>query len=170
VRVVVDVVAVLFLISAFSLSVSLAANSVRRTTLSRIAVLLAVAGILLITLWPSDSSIEHQLVPFSEISAAFTPHLNADALVGVFGNLILFLPFGAAIRTYRIGALPAICAGLSLSVAVEIAQLFIPGRWTAADDVLLNTIGTAAGYAAATVVATLLGAKRAEGRVESEAS
>jgi glycopeptide antibiotics resistance protein len=131
---------------------------------------LAVAGILLITLWPSDSSIEHQLVPFSEISAAFTPHLDAKALIGVFGNLMLFLPLGAAIRSYRIGALPSICAGLSLSVAVETAQLFIPGRWTAIDDVLLNTIGTAAGYAAASVAAAHLGGKRAEERVESEAS
>lgn len=137
--------------------------------MSRVSVGLALAGILLVTLWPADSPIEHQLVPFSEISAAFAPHLDENELVSVLGNLLLFLPLGAAISTYRIGALRAICAGLSLSVAVEIAQWFIPGRWTAIDDVTLNTLGTAVGYAAATVAAAHLSVKRA-GDVESEES
>lgn len=159
----------LFLISAFSTSVSLSANSARRATFSRSAVGFALAGILLLTLWPADSSIEHQLVPLSEISAAFTPTPDEGELVGVFGNLLLFLPLGAAIGALRVSALRAICAGLSLSVAVEIAQWFIPGRWTAIDDVLLNTIGTAVGYAAATLAAAHLSAKRAGGCVESEA-
>jgi glycopeptide antibiotics resistance protein len=36
-------------------------------------------------------------------------------------------------------------AGLLLSLFIEIAQLAIPSRVTDVDDVILNTLGTAAG-------------------------
>jgi VanZ family protein len=42
----------------------------------------------------------------------------------------------------------AVFAGLGLSLSVEVIQIFVPGRWTSTDDVLLNTLGSCLGYCA----------------------
>jgi hypothetical protein len=68
-----------------------------------------------------------------------------DALAGVVQNVLLFLPFGAALglmgmRTLRLAALGAL-----LSFAVEFAQQWIPGRDPSLGDICFNTLGTALG-------------------------
>ena len=69
-------------------------------------------------------------------------------------NVVLFMPFGAA----AVLALPlrapgaastalVIGTGALASVAIECAQLFVPGRVSTISDVLANTLGTALGLA-----------------------
>lgn len=73
----------------------------------------------------------------------------------VFGNVLVFAPFGFALplvweRARR--APVTIAAGALLSLAVELTQLFVPTHTTDIDDLLLNTLGAALGFAAAAVV------------------
>ncbi len=63
-------------------------------------------------------------------------------------NILLFLPFGAALalRGFSIGKTAVY--GFVFSAAVESAQfLFISGRTTSVDDVLLNSLGAGLGQA-----------------------
>jgi glycopeptide antibiotics resistance protein len=73
-------------------------------------------------------------------------------LAGVAGNVALFLPLGFLLpllapwfdRHQR-----TVAAGLALTLAVELSQLAFPGvRRADVNDVLLNTLGTALGFAA----------------------
>jgi len=67
----------------------------------------------------------------------------ADVLL----NLALFAPFGAALGSRgRSGAHVLVIATL-LSGAVELAQLWIPGRVAGVSDVLVDAIGALAGWA-----------------------
>ena len=66
---------------------------------------------------------------------------TADAIL----NVALFLPLGFLLAG-RPGALPrAAVAGFGLSLAIELAQIFIPGRYAAVGDVLWNGLGAVAG-------------------------
>jgi len=71
-----------------------------------------------------------------------------DLLLEAGANILLFLPFGAALalRGFSIGKTAVY--GFVFSAAVESAQfLFISGRTTSVDDVLLNSLGAALGQA-----------------------
>ncbi len=70
--------------------------------------------------------------------------LTADAL----RNVILFAPLGAALAVSLRWAVPGVLIGAALSAAIEVAQIFIPGRYPSAIDVIANTAGTALGIAA----------------------
>ncbi len=63
-----------------------------------------------------------------------------------FSNIILFLPVGFIFRLSRRKnqdrfGIRALAFGIFLSVAIELAQLFIPGRYTSAIDVITNGSG-----------------------------
>jgi hypothetical protein len=89
------------------------------------------------------------------VGPALRPGLDLCLLCGSNGgasaalNIALYLPLGAALRwrTGRLGR--AIGWGALVSLAVEVAQLAIPGRHTALSDLVANTIGTASGAALA---------------------
>jgi VanZ family protein len=68
--------------------------------------------------------------------------ITGDALL----NVLLFVPFGAALAAAGFGAVATTAAGLLLSAAVETAQLWIPGRFSTLSDLLANTAGAAAGW------------------------
>jgi glycopeptide antibiotics resistance protein len=85
---------------------------------------------------------------------------RAYLFVDVFGNIAVFVPFGAALAvaacsrrsSSRPGArcgLWIVAAGMLLSLSIELIQLTIPGRASDVDDVILNTLGTAIGVLAA---------------------
>jgi hypothetical protein len=62
-------------------------------------------------------------------------------------NIALFLPIGAALAALlplRWSPL-AVALGCALSLAVETAQVHVPGRVPDLDDVVANTVGTALG-------------------------
>ena len=71
------------------------------------------------------------------------------AFLNVYGNVLLFVPFGAILpvlhRNFRRFPVTLLC-GILLSVSVEIIQYISCRGSCDVDDVLLNTLGCAAGY------------------------
>ena len=76
--------------------------------------------------------------------------------VNLAGNVAVFVPLGFCLHfslppsTRRLTLVTLI--GAAFSTALELGQLALPGRTTAIDDVLLNTLGTAIGGALAALV------------------
>jgi glycopeptide antibiotics resistance protein len=73
-------------------------------------------------------------------------------LVNGLGNILVFVPLGMILYIALGGfhdrlrqILAATVGGLLVSIGYEIAQIWIPGRVVASDDVILNSIGTAIG-------------------------
>lgn len=60
-------------------------------------------------------------------------------------NVILFLPLGATLVAHGWRGYRAVLVGFALSLAIELAQLGIPGRGAALGDVLNNTLGAGIG-------------------------
>ena len=110
------------------------------------ALVASVAAIALVTLLPVESGSEVRLRPFSEIREAFEP--DTGLLIGSILNVLLFVPFGAALCASGLSIRATAVIGLLTSGVVEGAQwAFISGRTTSTDDVLLNTLGALIGYA-----------------------
>lgn len=65
----------------------------------------------------------------------------------IFGNIVLFAPFGFFVKWLYPwqSNLRIVVYGLLLSVGIEFTQLFLQIGICDVDDVILNTIGTAAG-------------------------
>ena len=76
-----------------------------------------------------------------------------DSLAHIWGNVVLFVPFGAlvcsiaALKKLSIGRSVALTCviGFILSTCIEIAQFWLPTRTTSTGDVLLNSIGALLG-------------------------
>ncbi len=84
-------------------------------------------------------------VPFREI---FRYNITSRLFIkNVFGNILLFVPFGLFVsyllknKTF----IPIIILGLIASCGIEFAQIAI-GRTGDVDDVILNTFGALVGY------------------------
>jgi glycopeptide antibiotics resistance protein len=121
----------------------------KRPTRHRIVLAAVVVGILAFTMPPGGGENEIQQLPFGEISSVVTHPGNIGDTLDVLGNVLLFLPLGAALA-YATGLTlrRATVAGALFSACIEMVQLVIPGRWTSVDDFMLNTCGTALGYLA----------------------
>ena len=66
-------------------------------------------------------------------------------------NILGFMPFGFIVYCHRRLAKPdgrawnvvwAVCAGATLSLAIELAQVWLPNRTSSATDLFCNTLGT----------------------------
>ncbi|HSJ25430.1 MAG TPA: VanZ family protein, partial [Longimicrobiales bacterium] len=95
--------------------------------------------ILVLTLTPTGSAGGVESFSFTLRARGFRG--LADSLA----NILLFAPFGAAVAILRPGWLRPILAGAAMSLAIELAQLFVPGRYTSPWDVIFNTAGAAVG-------------------------
>jgi VanZ like protein len=112
-----------------------------RRSLPRLAVAMAVATILAATLPPSG---DEKLEPMLRCLVC-----GQRGVADVILNVMLFAPLGFALRLNG-ERLLRVCIGTALlSGAIELAQLFIPGRDTSLSDVLTNVAGAATGYALA---------------------
>jgi hypothetical protein len=67
----------------------------------------------------------------------------------VLANILLFAPLGMALFRRGVGGGRALILSTGLSLMVEVAQLWIPGRDSALTDIASNTLGAAVGIAAA---------------------
>ena len=93
--------------------------------------------ILVATLAPSEPSDE--VLPILCVLCGYGG--VADAVL----NLGLFLPLGVALTIDGWRPVRVVALGALLSLGVESAQFFLPGRDTSLSDLLFNTLGTALG-------------------------
>ena len=93
--------------------------------------------ILVITLTPAGNG---PPLPFS-FELGVGRRWLADAIL----NLCLFIPLGFALGWNSRSPAKAVCLGLLLSITVEMAQMWIPGRDPSLTDIIFNTAGTAVG-------------------------
>lgn len=96
------------------------------------------ALILTVTLIPSPGEVGS--IPISCIFCG--EHATADAV----SNVILFLPLGMALAWWAPAKRFAWQLGPALSLAIELAQIVIPGRDASLGDALTNTVGTLIGW------------------------
>lgn len=85
-------------------------------------------------------------VPFVELFGR-TLHTSFFRFVYLFvGNLIWFIPFGLLLPLLTRRRSSAILLGFFLSLCIEILQFIFGTGVSEVEDLILNTLGTAAGY------------------------
>jgi hypothetical protein len=122
-------------------------RTVCSTRLLRIALSCSLAAILLLTLTPSGGANERQLVPVVHIIRGHPAQYRVDVLLNVVGNSLAFLPLGATLCLLGFRFRTTVLVAFAISMLIEVTQLFVPGRTTSTDDVLLNTFGALLGHA-----------------------
>lgn len=147
-------------------------HSSRQREVGLVLLVIAIFGILALTLWPTyiwvDSPgvwgdirilIERptwksslNLIPFSVFRDYLEdlfkgPVFFLVTLVNFFGNLAMFIPIGffPALLFRNASWKRSVLVGLGMSTLIEVAQYFIV-RNTAVDDIILNTAGALCGY------------------------
>ena len=116
------------------------------------ALALALGAILVVTLRPFDADNDLELVPFADLVRGIVhtdPASVREALVGTVGNVLLFMPFGVALALRGSSLARVAAVAFVVSASIELAQLFVPGRTTAVDDLVCNVAGAVLGYALA---------------------
>jgi len=89
------------------------------------------------------------LAPLTTSAAA--RGISAHLLIDLAGNVVVFVPLGAALalalsdRPMKHQLLLATLGGAAFSLCIELLQTAVPTRVTALDDWLLNTAGAAVG-------------------------
>jgi hypothetical protein len=101
-----------------------------------VLLLLAVVGIVLVTLLPGDRDAS------SRACLACGPHPGAGMLL----NVVLFVPVGMALALLGTPWRAALAIAFSIALVVEILQLVLPaGHIASVSDVAMNVTGTALG-------------------------
>jgi glycopeptide antibiotics resistance protein len=144
------------------------------TSLLLLVVTIAIAGITIGTSGRSYSALDP--IPFDDIryvanrlaERPISTHLLAVLIIPIVGNVLLFVPWGfltfilfytldrPTLQTYVLTTL----LGLSMTLAIEAYQYFLPSRVADINDVIWNTAGT--------VLGALLGHARLRVRFEFE--
>ncbi len=126
----------------------------------RWANVLVTCGLLLVlyaTLFPFDFQAREHLA-LNEVILSFDPSLTLPyALKDFPRNVVLFIPFGFGFACLAVSKgwgnravslIATLSAGLTLSFAVELSQVFLPLRFSSLADILANGVGTFLGFAA----------------------
>ena len=92
----------------------------------------------------------NNFIPFKIFYDSYISHVKYGNytyfIISLLGNIVLFIPYGFLLPSlYKIKGKYVVLLGLSLSLFIELFQLFLP-RWTDIDDIILNTFGTFIGY------------------------
>jgi glycopeptide antibiotics resistance protein len=122
--------------------------------LAGLALAVWLIGGLLFALTPAHPApgqvVDHNFIPFQTIAIWVANPDSGFWIRQMVGNLLLLLPIGLLGPL----ALPwldrwrrVVLAGFAVSLAIELAQLWIPARAADVDDLLLNVGGAALGYA-----------------------
>lgn len=83
------------------------------------------------------------------IKTIFTSDPSFFSIINLFGNIGFFIPIGfflPFISKKFSSFWLATLFGFSLSLLIEVWQLFLPARGTDIDDIILNTLGMVIGY------------------------
>lgn len=123
---------------------------------SRTLLVGAVLSVVAVTLLGGGGASTTNLVPGAGVAASLE-NVNSDlGRLNVAGNVALFVPIGLlAFSGTGLRWLGATAAAAGLSLVVEATQLLV-GRSADIDDVILNTLGGAAGAALGLLVASRL--------------
>lgn len=123
-----------------------------------VLILLYLAFVLLVTLWPTtvDKPIDPYLIKFlNALHQHGVPAFVNYNFVEFTANVLFFVPvgfFGGLLMPYRLQWLAVLLGGL-LSCGIELSQkLFLPGRVSSLGDVLANTSGALVGCIVAALV------------------
>jgi glycopeptide antibiotics resistance protein len=100
----------------------------------------AVLVVLAATVLPSDPG---NPIDWKQI---FCILCNRASLADGLANVALFVPLGVALGWLGYEPLRAVLAACAFSLAVEVAQLTIPGRDPSLEDLIFNTLGGAVGF------------------------
>lgn len=112
---------------------------------ARVMLVGAVLAVVAMTMVGGHAEPGVNIVPGAGIRTALDHPSSAVAVVGILGNVAVFVPIGFLVPVVfrvRVGVAVLVCAGLS--VAIEVVQPLV-GRAFDIDDVLLNAIGGAIG-------------------------
>ena len=126
-----------------------------------------VAGLLLTLspVYPAPGQVvEPNFVPLRTIGIYLANLDSGFWLRNLVGNLVLLLPLGLVgpivfpglNRWWRV-----LLAAIGISLAIEVAQLWVPDRSADVDDLLLNVLGAMLGYALFSVLRLGSGRARA---------
>jgi glycopeptide antibiotics resistance protein len=130
-------------------------HHVSRFTLWWLVVVAIAAWLLWMTL-RSQEQVTADLTPITVPAAA--RGISAGFLVDFRGNIVVFVPLGAAIafaltgKSLKTRLLVSIAIGAALSAVIELTQLTIPSRVSGLDDWLLNTAGALIGAVIAVII------------------
>ena len=105
--------------------------------LQRAALAVSLALVFGVTLRPADAPNRVELAPWT------AQQLHP---VNVVGNVALFMLPSAVVWSFGWSFRRTVVAGCVLSIGIELLQLAVPGRTTATEDVICNTLGAAAGW------------------------
>lgn len=111
--------------------------SMTRSRFGRYLLPVALSGIALATLTPAAGGHTRGF--------AFCLVCGERGLVDDLLNALLFLPLGLALGGLLHGRRRALLLGAALSLAIELTQLRLPGRYPTLADLVFNTIGTGLG-------------------------
>lgn len=104
---------------------------------ARVVLGVVIATILVLTLYPSA---DQDLAPFEQCLICGTRGAS-DAIL----NVVLFVPFGIALAINGFGLARSAAAAFAFSLAIEVTQLWVPGRDPSFGDLTFNTLGGSAG-------------------------
>jgi glycopeptide antibiotics resistance protein len=123
------------------------------------------AGGLLLTFSPvypaPGQVVEPNFIPLRTIGIYLANLDSGFWLRNLAGNLVLLLPLGLVgpiVFPWLDRWLRVLLAAAAISLAIEVAQLWVPDRSADVDDLLLNVVGAMLGYAILSVLR--LGASR----------
>jgi glycopeptide antibiotics resistance protein len=134
-----------------------------------LALLLAIwlAGGLLLTLSPvypaPGQVVEPNFVPFRTIGIYLANLDSGFWMRNMIGNLLLLMPvglIGPILLPWMDRWARVLAVSLALSVAIELAQLWVPDRSADVDDLMLNVVGAMVGYAILRMVRVGSGTRR----------
>ena len=111
----------------------------------------SVALIAALTLAPMGGDGKAEVSELNDVAEAFREsdmRFLLGFMLEAMANIVLFVPFGAALSMRGYSIAKTAGYGLLVATAVEGAQwLLIPGRTTSLDDVVLNVVGAVVGHA-----------------------
>ncbi len=106
----------------------------QRATFAALAVIAAAALAGLATLTPRE-------VTPGQDELTLCVLCGERSLADLLANIALFLPLGFALRRFGVAAWAVLLVALGASIAIELAQLLIPGRTSSVSDLIGNALG-----------------------------
>lgn len=115
--------------------------------------LLAIAGILFLTLYPFGFDF-HVVLPGNASPLLLGRTLKSSGVKNAFLNVLLFVPFGFGLseklrergKSRGSTLVLALAGGALFSYGIELLQIYIPERDSGWEDAFTNTLGSAVGF------------------------